>query len=118
MIPCAANGSLSVTRDKDGSISNSKCFLCDGTQPPSSTTLDTKRCQIVCGDAVVIFANLIKSPAFAEGRQPRVLAMIALKKFTAHFNSSDFIDLISSPLGQWCVGSLKSSARELRIAAG
>ena len=118
MIPCAANGSLSVKRDIDGNINNSKCFLCDGTPPPDSVVLDARKCQAVCGDVVVTFTKLIKSPAFAEARQPRVLAMVALKRFTTHFNSSDFKDLSRSPLGQWCVASLTSSARELRIAAG
>lgn len=118
MMPCAANGSLFVTRDLDDNISDSKCFLCDRTPPPGSVELDARRCQAVCGDAVVTFTKLIKSPAFAEARQPRVLAMVALKRFTSHFNNPDFKDLSSSPLGQWCVGSLTSSARELRIAAG
>jgi serine/threonine-protein kinase ATR len=116
MIPCAAIGSLTVTRDNEGKISTSRCFLCDGTKPPSSTKLDTAKCQTVCADALATFIKVIKSPAFA-GR-PRVLAMLALKRFTTHFQTPDFMDLMSSPLGQWCVASLNSSARELRIAAG
>jgi serine/threonine-protein kinase ATR len=118
MIPCAANNSLRVTRDNDGNISKWECFLCDRTAPPTSVLLDSKRCQTVCSDAVAIFAKLIKSQAFVEARRPRILAMVALKGYTAHFNNAEFMDLITSPLGQWCVVSLKSSSRELRISAG
>lgn len=118
MIPCAANGSLSVTRSTDGNVSSARCFHCDATSPVRDIALDSKRCQTVCGDAVRIFSRLIKSPAFAEARQTRVLAMVALKKFTMHFDSAEFMDLINSPLGQWCVASLQSSSRELRITAG
>ena len=116
MMPCAATGSLTVTRDNGGKIRRSKCFMCDGTKSPTSITLDTVKCQAVCADSVATFIKVIKSPAFA-GR-PRVLAMVALKRFTVHYQSPDFIDLINSPSGQWCVASLNSSARELRIAAG
>ena len=119
ILPCAANDSLSVKRDNDACIRNSECFLCDGTPPPKSTTIfDAERCQSVCGDAVKTFIKVIKSSTFAEARRPRVLAMIALKRYTMHFNNAEFMDLSSSPLGQWCVASLKSSSRELRIAAG
>jgi hypothetical protein len=58
----------------------------------------------------------MKSPAFT-GR-PRVLAMVTLRRFTTHFHNHDFMDLMTSPLGQWCVASLNSSSRELRVAAG
>ena len=44
--------------------------------------------------------------------------MVALRRYTAHFHNTEFMDLSSSPLGQWCVGSLKSTSRELRISAG
>jgi serine/threonine-protein kinase ATR len=118
MIPCAANKSLTVTRDNAGTINGSKCFLCDGIPQIEATTIDPKRCQTVCSDAVLTFTKLIKLSAFTESRKPRVLAMLALKKYTAHFKHAEFMDLSGSPLGQWCVASLKSSSRELRIASG
>ena len=118
MLPRAANRSLSVMRDNEGNISNWTCFLCDETPPATSIVLDSERCQNVCSDAVLTFAKLIKLSAFAEAQQPRVLAMVALKKYAMHFKNADFMDLKSSSLGQWCVVSLKSSSRELRISAG
>jgi serine/threonine-protein kinase ATR len=75
-------------------------------------------CQEISVEAIQIFGNLIKSPAFGTAKRPRVLAMLMLKKFALHYEDPEFLDLEKSPLGQWCLGSLKSSVRELRIAAG
>lgn len=44
--------------------------------------------------------------------------MFALRRFTVHFNDPEFFDLEKSPLGQWCLQSLRSSIRELRVASG
>jgi serine/threonine-protein kinase ATR len=74
--------------------------------------------QEISNEAILIFSNLIKSTAFGASRRPRVLAMLMLKKFALHYDNPELFDLEMSPLGQWCLGSLKSSIRELRIAAG
>ena len=116
-IPCAASGSLTVTRNQDGTIRDSKCFRCEGTQPLDSG-LDMERCQAISNEAILAFSKLVKSPAFLDSRRPRVLGMICLKRFTFHFNNQEFVDLEVSPLGQWCLQSLRSSIRELRVAAG
>ena len=79
---------------------------------------DEPMCQEISNEATLIFSNLIKSTAFGASRRPRVLAMLILKKFALHYDNSDILDLDKSPLAQWCLGSLKSSIRELRIAAG
>jgi serine/threonine-protein kinase ATR len=76
------------------------------------------RCREVSSEAILIFGNLVKSLAFGSSRRPRVLAMYILRKYALHYNNPEFLDLEMSPLGQWCLGSLKSSLRELRIAAG
>lgn len=46
------------------------------------------------------------------------MAMFALRRFTVHFDDPVFFDLEKSPLGQWCLQSLRSSIRELRVASG
>ncbi|TVY28597.1 Protein kinase [Lachnellula hyalina] len=116
-IPCAAHGSLMETKFRDG-ILRPKCFLCEGLKPPDSFHLDEERCQKISIEAIATFSNLIKSTAFLDSRRPRVLAMIALRRFTVHFTSPSFVDFEQSILGQWCLQSLKSSIRELRVAAG
>lgn len=44
--------------------------------------------------------------------------MIATRRVAMHCADEDFLDLETSELGQWCLQSLNSSLRELRIAAG
>ncbi|KAF4624113.1 hypothetical protein G7Y89_g14062 [Cudoniella acicularis] len=117
-IPCAAHGSINVTRDQKGTIQDSVCFLCDGTPHLASSDLDPERCLNISSEAIATFAVLIKSSAFLDARRPRVLAMFALRRFTVHFHDPSFIDLEKSILGQWCLQSLSSSVRELRVAAG
>ncbi|TGO91177.1 hypothetical protein BPOR_0036g00070 [Botrytis porri] len=117
MIPCAAYGSLTVTRDKFENIVSSQCFICQKL-PPRITALDDDLCQKTGSEAILILTTLIKSPAFHESRRSRVLAMIAVKAFAIHFQDEEFLDLESSAVGQWCLKSLQSSMRELRIAAG
>ena len=44
--------------------------------------------------------------------------MISLRRFALHCDDPEFLNLESSVAGQWCLQSLHSSIRELRIAAG
>jgi serine/threonine-protein kinase ATR len=61
---------------------------------------------------------LLQVTTFSESRKPRVSAMVALRRIANHCNSSDFLDMEVSVAAQWCLKSLHSSLRELRIAAG
>jgi serine/threonine-protein kinase ATR len=99
-------------------INSPKCLLCEGMPNPEQLERDEPTCQEVGKEAIQIFGNLIKSQTFGTAKRPRVLAMLVLKKFALHCENLEFLDLEKSPLGQWCLGSLKSSVRELRIAAG
>ncbi|KAF4435407.1 putative UVSB PI-3 kinase [Fusarium austroafricanum] len=65
-----------------------------------------------------LFTKLIRLPALAESRRPRVAAMMALRRVILHCEDTELLNLETSRLGQWCLQSLNSSVRELRIAAG
>ncbi|CAG8977250.1 hypothetical protein HYALB_00009347 [Hymenoscyphus albidus] len=117
-IPCAAYGSLQVNHNADGTIRDSKCPVCEGVVDPDMSNISKTRCQSVSTEAVATFTALVKSSVFLDSRRPRVMAMFALRRFTVHFEDLEFFDLEKSPLGQWCLQSLRSSIRELRITAG
>ncbi|KAI1263882.1 phosphatidylinositol 3 [Xylariaceae sp. FL1019] len=68
--------------------------------------------------AMELFSSLLQTPGFTESRKPRVSAMICLRRIAKHCNSTEFFDMESSPAAQWCLKSLQSSVRELRVAAG
>lgn len=118
MIPCAAYGSLAITRDKFENIVSSRCFICEDLPMPEAVMLDDDLCQKTGTEAILILNTLIKSPAFIDSRRSRVLATLAIKTFAVHFRNEKFLNLDTSELGQWCLRGLKSSMREMRIAAG
>lgn len=65
-----------------------------------------------------IFSTMIRQESFLASRRPRVAAMLGLKRIVLHCEDSTFLNLETSNPGQWCLQSLNSSVRELRIAAG
>ncbi|OHE96626.1 phosphatidylinositol 3 [Colletotrichum orchidophilum] len=110
---------MAATVDGDASISGTKslrCVFCDqksrGSQRLNVTTAEEKR------EAQSIFTKLIHIHCFKESRRPRIVAMISARRIINHADVTELIDLETSPLGQWCLQSLHSSIRELRIASG
>ncbi|KAH7037280.1 phosphatidylinositol 3 [Microdochium trichocladiopsis] len=65
-----------------------------------------------------IFLWILQVPEFAESRQPRLHAMVSLRRIATHFRAPRFLDLESSAAAQWCLKSLQSSIRELRVCSG
>lgn len=118
LIPCAAYGTLKLSRNEDGSIRKATCSLCEAIEEADTINLDASRCRNIGVEVVNVFSTLVKSASFLDSRRPRVMAMYALRRFTTHFDDPNFVDLEKSSLGQWCLQSLRSSVRELRIAAG
>ncbi|KAK5663169.1 hypothetical protein OQA88_6586 [Cercophora sp. LCS_1] len=113
---CAVDGTLEVKRTASGTSTLFQCPYCStsgvsAAQLPVKQDPDSKA-------AKQIFLKLIGLPSFKELRRPRVFAMIALRRAAQHARTSVFLDFEISGPGEWCLDSLKSSLRELRIAAG
>lgn len=148
MIPCASAGTLTVFRGRNGEFGDPECTLCgsssksepiidaangracpapisaslpvntvqaDPKTDPGAQSADTAKVET---QAVAILSALLKVADFDLSRKPRILAMMVVRKFALHFKGAQFMDLESSVLGQWCLTSLRSSVRELRIVAG
>jgi serine/threonine-protein kinase ATR len=115
-IPCASAGSLILSYDREGYVCDRKCSICEPGGPRSAVTANYD--DALAAEAIATFTKLIDLRDFEESRKPRVQAMVALRHFAMHFRDSEFLDLETSKLGQWCLKSLSSSMRELRIAAG
>lgn len=94
------------------------CAVCDDQHSESSEEPDSNTIETVFKPAILVFEKLVQSQHFMESRRPRILAMLALRKFVNHIQIPELFDLSISSLGQWCLRSLRSSTRELRIAAG
>lgn len=65
-----------------------------------------------------IFDRILRLPSFLESRRPRVVAMVSLRRILRHSKDPELWDLERSGPGHWCLQSLQSSIRELRLAAG
>ncbi|KAL2883978.1 serine/threonine-protein kinase M1 [Colletotrichum sp. CLE4] len=116
-ICCAVDTTATVDGDvRIGKRKSVGCAFCDqkpgGSERLNATTVEEKR------EAQSIFTKLIHLPNFKESKRPRIVAMISARRIINHADVTELIDLETSPLGQWCLQSLHSSIRELRIASG
>ncbi|GAW27350.1 putative protein kinase rad3 [Rosellinia necatrix] len=112
---CAADETLTMTSRSEGSF-QFVCADCRASRnnldaPPSIDVAAKKH-------ATDIFISLLQLATFPESRKPRIAAMVSLRRIAKHCHSSEFIDMEVSLPAQWCLKSLHSSQRELRIAAG
>jgi serine/threonine-protein kinase ATR len=116
-IPCGISGYLTIYRDA-GKVKTVKCLICEGNNPQKLKCRDKERLEDMKNAALLALSRIIKFVDLLDNRRPRVLAMFTLRRFALHFDDPEFLNLEISPLAQWCMKSLTSSNRELRIAAG
>jgi serine/threonine-protein kinase ATR len=115
LIPCISQHSAKYSTERDGIVYDLKCDFCDISALVGSID---KIVFMPLREVKTILLSLLGLPEFEQSRKPRILAMLALRNLAMHHQEPDLIDLEESPLGQWCLGSLRSSVRELRVAAG
>ncbi|TGJ81418.1 hypothetical protein E0Z10_g7330 [Xylaria hypoxylon] len=113
---CAADETLTMITTNDDELPQFNCIDCRtlGKNPDASTCIDVTTKKF----AMEIFVSLLQTATFSESRKPRVAAMVSLRRIAKHCNSSEFSDMEVSLAAQWCLKSIHSSQRELRIAAG
>lgn len=111
-IPCATDETVT------GKITAPLGLQCSFCSDPKGAHLSFCRHPSLKALGIRLFSKLLKFPSFLQLRRPRVSAMIGLRRMTRHSTASEFWDLEKSGPGQWCLQSLQSSIRELRIAAG
>ncbi|KAI1411414.1 phosphatidyl inositol 3-kinase [Hypoxylon sp. FL1857] len=113
---CAADDTLLVHGKEASNWKRLECRYCRTAQPshnpPVCLDLGAKRA------VQEIFASVVQHPKFLESRNLRVTTMAAVRRIAKHSTDPDFLDIEVSVTAQWCLKSLHSSVRELRIAAG
>ncbi|KAF4124503.1 serine/threonine-protein kinase ATR [Geosmithia morbida] len=112
---CVVDETVSTALPSPKSFRSPGCSICSltGGGAPAKPSGNTYK-----GVWYDTFSNLVRSPAFLDSRRTRIVAMQALKTMVLHCETPDFLSLETSGAGQWCIQSLSSSVRELRIAAG
>ncbi|KAF6838930.1 protein kinase Rad3 (phosphatidylinositol 3) [Colletotrichum plurivorum] len=107
------------TTEDNPAPAESRNFVCPCCDRRSKAPKRTKGDSFEAKQAVqLVFTELLKLDCFANSQRPRVVAMIAMRRVISHTDDPAVFDLETSPLAQWCLQSLHSSVRELRIAAG
>ena len=66
-------------------------------------------------ELISIFVALV--PIIQRSKKARLVALLAVRRLLAHTSSSEHLDISIGALGKPCLQSLRSSSRELRIAA-
>jgi serine/threonine-protein kinase ATR len=68
-------------------------------------------------DAIAGMLTIIKEPKFQSSPKARVLMAVAIGRMFNHISDVDYLNLESCELGQWLLGSMSRSLRELKLAA-
>ena len=118
-LSCASAQTLSKSAiSHNGQRLNHICSICDakiGGTRPVSLSLPGNPGTDELYTAMEGLYRLIQKPKW---RNPRIAVMLALRRLLSHSANSVHLDLSKSVLGQWCLQSMRSSLRDLRIAAG
>lgn len=119
LIACAIVGSLrnrapiSPNIDAWGSY---HCYLCDSEE---STLVQERKAMDSnsCYELFTTLENLIKLDEYRASPQARIWGVMTLRRLLNHTEEPSYLNVEASILGQWCLATLNTSIRELRIAA-
>lgn len=113
-LPCAINGSLTVTiQSNPDSLGKESCHICDDElQSHIQSDVQVNECDVLCQVLAFIVPKISRSSTI------RVTAMATLKRILMHTSSPIHLKLSGSIFGDFLLGSLRSSVRELRVIAG
>ena len=93
------------------------CSVCDSEESKNSNrhkVADFTNIRELCSTLI----SLVKlGEYFRATPQTRIWGMMSLRRLINHTNDPDYLDAEANELGQWCIGSLDTSIRELRLAA-
>jgi len=109
-IPCAADSSRPSKDDRRLPL----CHCAHSSHKPAP---------LACWNAshwswyARVISVLIQSPFVQSSSPLRVLLMNMVGTYAGHYPDHALLDLAGSLAGQWCLQGLKSSSRELRVAA-
>ncbi|CAJ0548046.1 Ff.00g048000.m01.CDS01 [Fusarium sp. VM40] len=115
-ISCLADSEDRPSDKESATTAEARCSICEMNASPTRST--SHEAVLLKSRVEALFTKLIRLPSLAESRRPRVAAMMALRRVILHCDDAELLNLETSGLGQWCLQSLNSSVRELRIAAG
>ncbi|PGG99288.1 Atypical/PIKK/ATR protein kinase [Polytolypa hystricis UAMH7299] len=109
---CAGANSLARERPINTSAAIFQCSVCDRL---SISTLGARWASPQFNELWEAVTEIV--PNLQGSVELRVSAMFSVHNILMHDPTNEHVRLGSSPLGDWCLQSLRSSVREVRIAA-
>jgi len=100
---------------------------CELASPPGGEAAACHACNGDTGTAHASISNtysdellntlLVLVPSVSRHSQARVTAMVALRNVVIHTQNAETLKLAQTPAGEWCLQSLRSSSRDMRLAS-
>ncbi|KAJ5895477.1 hypothetical protein N7495_007168 [Penicillium taxi] len=112
-MPCIMRSNFTQKSSETTEWETIFCNSCDGEQSPEND-MDTQERLYAHIELGKNFQFTLKKLTRTPG--PRIAAMLALRRILKHM--PQVTPLSKSPYGEFCLQSLRSSIRELRVAAG
>ncbi|KAL8917919.1 MAG: hypothetical protein Q9208_007662 [Pyrenodesmia sp. 3 TL-2023] len=97
-------------------LAKPSCPECDTDSPPKNQ--DAWLSETDSNGLMRVLAALTRVPHIQKSGRPRVVAMLAFNRVFNHCREMTHLDITTSTPGQYCLHSLRSSSRDVRIAAG
>lgn len=113
-LPCAVVGTL--VRKPSGLITTDILF-CEGCDSDQHELGNIPEGEIAGYEDLWTILNSVL-PRLSRTPGPRIAAMVALRRILMHSPNLNHVHLSSSTPGEFCLHSLRSSIRELRVATG
>lgn len=119
-IACAGSQSLEACDPASGESKTATCILCD---TPSTFEKhlrpywNEKGDGEVWKDAIAAMLVITKESKFQSSPKARILMAVAIGRVYNHISNVDYLNLETCELGQWLLGSMSRSLRELKLAA-
>ena len=111
---CAALEMLGLTACRLAvSLVVEQCPICDERADAQNSSSDT----VAHSSQELLKTLLTLIQGISRHSRARVIAMLSLRRIIMHTQSQEDLKLVQTPAGDWCLQSLKSSSRDLRIIA-
>jgi serine/threonine-protein kinase ATR len=118
-IACAGSRCLDTPHQVSQDWRASICTLCDGAGAAdyeSKPYWNENEVGEDWKDAIAAMLAITKEPNFQASSKARVLMAVSIGRVFNHISDDEYLNLETCELGQWLLGSMSRSLRELKLA--
>lgn len=119
-IACAGSRCLEPSSTSSQDWRTFRCTLCDTSSSPERGAKVYWNSDDGAEDWKEVIAAMLtitKEDMFQNSSKARVLMAVAIGRIFNHVSDPDYLNLEVCELGQWLLGSMSRSLRELKLAA-